>query len=139
ARSTSRSGMESDTRVRLISWSVSSGCSTTEYGLLTHRLLYEMVPRTFNFPALSGTPLPIGPTRQLNAELRTRSAKLEKDKADRSLAPRFTLPVPRFKWRSRQDSHLQPPRSKRGALVIELRERNGMPISKSARDKHSRT
>src|SRR5436190_14990431 len=28
-------------------------------------------------------------------------------------------------WRSRQESHLQPPRSKRGALVLELRKRKG--------------
>jgi hypothetical protein len=31
----------------------------------------------------------------------------------------------RRKWRSRQDSRLQPPRSKRGALYIELREHAG--------------
>ena len=29
----------------------------------------------------------------------------------------------RRKWHPRQESHLQPPRSKRGALIIELRER----------------
>ena len=28
-------------------------------------------------------------------------------------------------WHSRQESHLQPPRSKRGALIIELREQIG--------------
>ena len=39
--------------------------------------------------------------------------------------PRSAIRAPRLKWCSRQESHLQPPRSKRGALIIAPRERNG--------------
>ena len=42
----------------------------------------------------------------------------------REIAPSdaFRILHSAFKWHSRQESHLQPPRSKRGTLMIELRE-----------------
>ena len=54
----------------------------------------------------------------------------EREARNQGQEPRFSFRIPHspfrtFKWCSRQESHLQPPRSKRGALIIAPRERNG--------------